>query len=321
MKEKKTAEELIAHMKDKGITFNAMSEEEAKNFLCQNNYYMKLAAYRANYEKTPDCSKQAGKYVNLDFSELRELSTIDMHLRYIVMQICLDLEHILKVKLLDHISSNDSEDGYSIVKEYIKAEDNDFRILKGIRSHKSGEYCKDLIDKHYPYFPIWVLVELISFGDLLHVCAFYERRYNCKILPDNKYVNVVRDFRNAAAHSNCLINKMTERMEDTKQPGVEITEFVKQMSGISSQLRTKYLHRNFPYNFVVLLYVYNELMPDVPRRKRFLELQEFMNGRVVKHKELFIKSLQLQGTYRFTKLVIDNLVSMSENDNTIENNA
>lgn len=31
-----------------------------------------------------------------------------------------------------------------------------------IHKHKSGEYCKNLIEKYYPYFPIWVLVELIS---------------------------------------------------------------------------------------------------------------------------------------------------------------
>ena len=67
-------------------------------------------------------------------------------------------------------------------------------------------------------FPIWVLVELISFGDLLHICRFYEKENNCTLIANNKFMNTVRDFRNAAAHSNCLMNKMTERMEETKQP-------------------------------------------------------------------------------------------------------
>ena len=38
-----TIDELITHMKSKGIKFNIISEEQAKSFLCDNNYYMKLA--------------------------------------------------------------------------------------------------------------------------------------------------------------------------------------------------------------------------------------------------------------------------------------
>ncbi|MBR1404727.1 MAG: hypothetical protein IJ558_11200 [Treponema sp.] len=53
MKQIKTTAELISHMKDKGIQFNIISETEAEKFLETNNYYMKLASYRANYDKYP----------------------------------------------------------------------------------------------------------------------------------------------------------------------------------------------------------------------------------------------------------------------------
>ena len=36
-------------MKEKGITFQHVTEAEAADFLANNTYYMKLAAYRANY--------------------------------------------------------------------------------------------------------------------------------------------------------------------------------------------------------------------------------------------------------------------------------
>ena len=51
MKQLLSIEELIQHMKNRGITFNEISENDAKQFLQNNNYYMKLAAYRANYDK------------------------------------------------------------------------------------------------------------------------------------------------------------------------------------------------------------------------------------------------------------------------------
>lgn len=44
-------DELVLHMKEKGITFNEITEDEARAFLTKNNYYMKLASYRANYAK------------------------------------------------------------------------------------------------------------------------------------------------------------------------------------------------------------------------------------------------------------------------------
>lgn len=106
-----SVDELIEHMKSKGITFHEVSENDAKEFLQKNNYYMKLAAYRANYEKCPT-GKRAGQYKKLDFGYLKELSVIDMHLRYIIIDMCLDIEHAIKVKLINDVTNNPSEDGY-----------------------------------------------------------------------------------------------------------------------------------------------------------------------------------------------------------------
>ena len=54
-KELKTSSELIEHMKSKGITFNLMSENEATHFIQEHNYYLKVAAYRKNYNKYLRC--------------------------------------------------------------------------------------------------------------------------------------------------------------------------------------------------------------------------------------------------------------------------
>ena len=304
MKQLLSIEELIQHMKNRGITFNEISENDAKQFLQNNNYYMKLAAYRANYDKC-DTGKRQGRYKKLDFGYLKELSTIDMYLRYIVMDMCLDIEHVIKVRLIKNITNNPSEDGYDIVRKFI-AQDN-LRILKNIRSHKSGEYCKDLIEKYYPYFPVWVFVELISFGDLLYFCSFYEKIYGVQII-NNKLMNTVRDVRNAAAHSNCLLNKMTEKIDSTKQVNNEISSFIIGMKNISKTSRVNNLSYKFTNSFVTVLYVYDSLMNEIPKQKRYKEIQEFMNGRVVKNKQFFQSNSKIVGVYNFHKKVIDNLV-------------
>ena len=60
-------DEMIEHMKEKGIKFNIISENEAKKFLSESNYYMKLASYRTNYPKYDESSKRCGQYINLEF--------------------------------------------------------------------------------------------------------------------------------------------------------------------------------------------------------------------------------------------------------------
>ena len=75
MKRKLTTEELITHIKSKGITFNHMTENDAKKCLRTLNYYYKLAAYRKNFKKDVN-----GKYENLDFAYLKDMAIIDTDL-------------------------------------------------------------------------------------------------------------------------------------------------------------------------------------------------------------------------------------------------
>lgn len=291
-------------MKYRGIKFKEISEEEAKIFLNNNNYYMKLASYRANYVKCQSGERE-GQYQNLDFAYLKELSTLDMYLRYMIMEMALDIEHAIKVKIIRDVADNPEEDGYNIMKKFLE-KNNNINILKKIKSHKSGEYCKDLIEKYYPYFPVWVFVELISFGDLLYFTSFYENEYNIKII-NNTFMNIVRDLRNASAHSNCILNKMTERIDSTKQINSEISEFVKRMSDVSKQSRKNNLNYKFTYNFICLLYVYDSLMSNTVKQKRYKQIIEFMDGRVKKNKNYFLSNSKILGVYNFNKKVIDNL--------------
>lgn len=68
-----STDEMITKMKNKGITFNHISEGDAEKYLKNNNNYFNFTSYRKNYTK--DCNE---KYVDLDFSYLKDLSIIDM---------------------------------------------------------------------------------------------------------------------------------------------------------------------------------------------------------------------------------------------------
>lgn len=313
MKHMLSVEEQIEHMKRKGITFYHITEDDAKIFLAQNSYYMKLAAYRENYQKCEE-GRRCGQYINLDFMYLRELSTIDMHLRYLVIEMCLDIEHAIKVQLVHDVTRQSGEDGYQVVKNFLTANE---RVYKQIESHKSSYYCHDLIEKYEPDFPIWVFVEVISFGTLLHLCHFYRDKYGIKIV-DHKLMNTIRDLRNASAHSNCLINNLYRRFEDTKQVSSEVIQWIKGMDGISKDSRKNNLRSAFVHDMVVLLYVYDQLMTSIHKQKRYQQLSDFLHGRVVRHREYFVSNTKICGVYTFLEKVVDNLAKRTYNTTTIE---
>ena len=80
------------------------------------------------------------------------------------------------------------------------------------------------------------------------------------------------------------------------------------MKNISKTSRVNNLSYKFTNSFVTVLYVYDSLMNEIPKQKRYKEIQEFMNGRVVKNKQFFQSNSKIIGVYNFHKKVIDNLV-------------
>ena len=102
-------DEQIQHLKDKGILFNIMDEDSAKQYLKYNNNYYKLTSFRKNYDKHPG-GENKGKYIRLEFAYLVDMSIIDMRLRYRVVEMALDIEHHTKLQLLRKIDEYD-EDG------------------------------------------------------------------------------------------------------------------------------------------------------------------------------------------------------------------
>lgn len=144
-KPKKTAPQLILKMNSKGITFKYITEEKAAEYLSDKNNYLRTAAYRKNFQKYNNgCN--IGKYINLDFSYLQELSTIDMHFRFLISKMCLDIEHDLKVRMLKDIESDLTTDGYDIVNTFLQ---QNYYILSKLEATSTSPFTSDLIHKYF----------------------------------------------------------------------------------------------------------------------------------------------------------------------------
>lgn len=323
-KPKKTAHELVEMLRDeKGVCFELMSEEEAESYLRRKNNYLRTASYRKNYDKhlTGD---NKGKYINLDFACLTELSSLDMYFRSYILPMCIDIEHAIKVKVVSAIEENPNEDGYSICEEFL--EENAY-IKTSIEEKADSIFTGELIDKYFnlcyvftrtkdgrDYIrthilscdcPVWVLVEIVGFNSLIKFIDFYNRKYPNSISIDPKILNPVRSLRNACAHNNCLLNNM--RFRNT-HPSPTISSYVKSIPTIAKEERKKKLTCRPLFEFTCLMYLYKTVVTENVRNRRLKELRNFVDTRLVEHIGYFASNQVISTSFDYIKKVVDNLV-------------
>ena len=304
-----SSEELIEKMKNKGITFNYMTDIEASNYLKKNNNYFNLTSYRKNYMKNED-----GKYIDLDFSYLKDLAIIDMQLRTIVFKMSLDIEHYLKMEILKLISYNADEnrDVCNIVNKFLEDDFNDRKIvhnslLEGLYNCYSGNIVKKYYsgdkDRQFTNIPIWAFLEIISFGSLLKFYDFYSKLYDINDSKKMKFLlNSVKQIRNAAAHNNCILNEICQNNNEII-PSNKVLSWLEEL-GIEEEYRNL-IKNDRVSQIVYLIYVFNFLVnsEDV-KKNRFIEFHDFLNKRIIYHKDFYNKNEKLKKIYIFIERVV-----------------
>lgn len=218
-KEKKSARELVAHMKSKGITFDKIGEDDAVSFLRTKNNYFRVGAFRKLFPKHEGGASN-GCYISLDFGDLVQLSYVDQALRSTLRMMSLDLEHYEKVALLDRIAEDDAEDAYSIVRDYKAslAEGRRRPLERELSARRGDVYCGDLLSKYSGDMPAWVFLEVASFGTFTDFCRFCSKRWDDSELRDLHFMLLkAKSIRNAASHGACIINGFAEKGARSRQ--------------------------------------------------------------------------------------------------------
>lgn len=150
-----------------------------------------------------------------------------MHLRYLVLKLCLDIEHTLKTLLMNIITDDSGEDGYKIIEDFNNYSRRKFeknnnsvnteyqhvkdRIIKEVKNIRDYNY--DFYMKTKEKISIWKLIEMMSYGQLVEFINFYDsdKRHKSKSLKKAvQFLGYSKNLRDSSAHSRPILLNITE---------------------------------------------------------------------------------------------------------------
>ena len=299
----------IRHLQSKGIKFIKVTVGEATTYLRENNNYFKLRAYRKNFPKHPD-GEHKGEYIDLDFAALKDLSIIDMRMRYTFIQMALDIEHFAKVHLLAAIE-NSGGDGYAIVEDYfneLKSQDaldskNRYdNLCNEINRNKGNSYCGGIIAKYNGCYPAWAFVEIASLGTLIHFYGFCADQLDDTDLKDGFFLMMtIKELRNATAHSNCLIHDMGAK-DSTHKPNYGI---LRALNGISRATKDNQLKNERMRQIITLLYAHKIFVSSVGVHEHTKDNLDELVSRMYHHIDFYDGNENVLTSFSFFKKAVD----------------
>lgn len=255
-----TVEQQIAHMKNKGITFELCSEGEAARHLRTKCQFFRIYAYRKLFPKHIGGPRD-GQYAGLDFGHLKALSNLDRALRDVLLPMTLDIEHFAKVRLLAAAEDHD-EDGYALMRDYRES------LSERQRSYIDAEldrrindpYVGAVIRKYRNDMPVWAFCESMPYGIFSGLVKFCADRWSEAELENMHYLlKYARSVRNATAHGACWINGITDP-DPRKRPPAALVNVLSD-AGISKRLRSKWLRGARMVQLCAMLYLYGNIVP------------------------------------------------------------
>ena len=153
------------------------------------------------------------------------------------------------------------EDGYSLVRDFVVGmDDKERRILYGeIARNRHNTYCGDMVRKYEGHFPIWVFLELLSFGKLCSFYRFCAERYGRRDMVENYYrLRMCQILRNAAAHESCILNDLTGRKSRVRTDE-QLSRALAEIPEITKGGRLKKMSNERVQQITTLLFTYRQM--------------------------------------------------------------
>lgn len=221
LKKPKTFEEQLKILEDRQMRID--DKEDAIKVLKTTNYY-RLTVYALQFKKDDNYGNK------IFFNDMYKLYKFDKRLRHLILEILESIEISLRTYMAYHLSikygaeAHKNSDLFKDKELYNGYDDIYGKHHKGlieeiefeIRNNKKELFVKHHLKKYKGHFPIWVAIELFSFGMLSKTYANLNT-IDQKIISKNcfgtnnqlleSWLNNLSYIRNICAHYGRLYNK------------------------------------------------------------------------------------------------------------------
>ena len=308
-----STKDMINNLKMKNIKFKLFNERQAFIYLKFNNNYYNVTCYKNNFLKYPSpAGKMEGKYLDLDFAYLKDLSIIDMKLRLVLNDVIMDIEHYLKLKILNLIEKIDEEDGYRIVNMYLENDyNNEQRLHNSILKKVTSTYYKKIFSKYdidkdnrLENIPIWEFLEIITMGELINFYEFFTSEYGLKKEKEDVYImkDIVK-LRNAVAHNANILSDLGVR-DKTQRAHIEVIDFLDRC-GVSIRLRSKRLSNSRIRQITYALYMFDKIVTSNGVKYGVTKkINDLFYDRIPRNKNYYKNNELLQSVYHYFDCII-----------------
>ena len=305
--------EMVPYLKEKNIKFDLCSELDAEKYLKENNNYYNVTAYKNNFIRY-QCGELKGKYIDLDFAYLKDLSIIDYRTRLVLFKMIIDIEHYLKIRILNSVEDIPEEDGYNVVNLYLERDFNDTdhpKVHESIRRKVTNEYYQKIFSKYdldkdtkIENIPIWEFLEIITFGELINFFDFYTTLYH---LEDNKYVFILREvnkLRNAVAHNSCVLSELDKKDNRHRADTLIINYLIE--CGIGKENRNNKLSNSRIRQITYTLYMFTIIVSSEGVKNNVKhDITKLFYGRIILNGKYYNNNGLLKSIYNYFDKIIE----------------
>ena len=317
-------DDMIISLKTKNIKFNYINEDEVKNYLMFNNSYYNVLSYEGNFERYYINGVFVDRYIDLDFAYLKDMSIIDLRVRFLLLDMILDIEHYLKLRILNMMYAIDQEDGYRVVNLYLEKDyNNEKRLHSSIRKKAFNSYYRKMFfdidmddDKKLEDIPIWDFLEIATMGELVDFYDFFTREYNLK--EENKYIYILKEIvklRNAAGHNTNVLTDLGES-DKPQRFSVEIIDYLDRCR-IRPRARNKKMSNSRIRQITYTLYMFNKIVTSEGVKKKInKKINYLFYKRIPKNKDYYKNNDLLKSIYYY----FDKIIRIDYNSKKSERN-
>ena len=211
MKEYMSTNNLIDYLINKGVKIN--DRTFVYNVIEKYSYYSLINTYKDIFKDIN------GNYINnVTFDEIYALFEFDKNLKIVFLKYILEIEYLIRTKVSETISLNYGIKEYLIESNFDGNNSHTVEVINKIKEEIKRQKDKHNAVKHYlnvyGYLPPFVLVKILSFGELSKLCNILKQKDRQLISKSfkisdkllNQILTNISMIRNICAHNDRLYN-------------------------------------------------------------------------------------------------------------------